>query len=87
MVVNELQTHWDEQLPHVEFAYNNSVIYIYLLDILLDSGAWVFNILTFSEFSGRGFSCRYVPGLFVCLFVRLFVCVFIFSFVCLFVFS
>ena len=25
MVVNELQTNWDEQLPHVEFACNNSV--------------------------------------------------------------
>ena len=25
MVVNELQDNWDEQLPHVEFAYNNSV--------------------------------------------------------------
>ena len=25
MVVNELQNNWDEQLPHVEFAYNNSV--------------------------------------------------------------
>ena len=25
MVVNELQNYWDEQLPHVEFAYNNSV--------------------------------------------------------------
>ena len=23
MVVNELQYNWDEQLPHVEFAYNN----------------------------------------------------------------
>ena len=25
MVVNELQTNWDVQLPHVEFAYNYSV--------------------------------------------------------------
>ena len=25
MVVNELQNIWDEQLPHVEFAYNISV--------------------------------------------------------------
>ena len=25
MVVNELQNNWDDQLPHVEFAYNNSV--------------------------------------------------------------
>ena len=25
MVVNELQNNWDVQLPHVEFAYNNSV--------------------------------------------------------------
>ena len=25
MVVNELQNNWDEQLPHVEFSYNNSV--------------------------------------------------------------
>ena len=24
MVVNERQDHWDLQLPHVEFAYNNS---------------------------------------------------------------
>ena len=26
MVVNERQDDWDLQLPHVEFAYNNSVI-------------------------------------------------------------
>ena len=25
MVVKELQNNWGEQLPHVEFAYNNSV--------------------------------------------------------------
>ena len=25
MMVNELQHNWDVQLPHVEFAYNNSV--------------------------------------------------------------
>ena len=25
MVVNERQDHWDLRLPHVEFAYNNSV--------------------------------------------------------------
>ena len=25
MVVNELQNNWIEQLPHVEFAYNNSI--------------------------------------------------------------
>ena len=25
MVVNTLQKNWDEQLPHVKFAYNNSV--------------------------------------------------------------
>ena len=25
VVVNELQNVWDEQLPHVKFAYNNSV--------------------------------------------------------------
>ena len=25
MVVNKLQNNWHEQLPHVEFAYNNSV--------------------------------------------------------------
>ena len=25
MVVNELQNCWDEQLPHIEFAHNNSV--------------------------------------------------------------
>ena len=24
MAVNELQNKWDVQLPHVEFAYNNS---------------------------------------------------------------
>ena len=24
-VVNELEYNWDVQLPHVEFAYNNSV--------------------------------------------------------------
>ena len=25
MAVNELQNNWDEQLPHVEFAYSNSI--------------------------------------------------------------
>ena len=25
MVVNELENNWDEQLPNIEFAYNNSV--------------------------------------------------------------
>ena len=25
MVINQLRNHWHEQLPHVEFAYNNSV--------------------------------------------------------------
>ena len=25
MVVNELQQNWDEQFPHAEFAYSNSV--------------------------------------------------------------
>ena len=25
MVVDELQSYWDAQLPHAEFAYNNSV--------------------------------------------------------------
>ena len=25
MVVNEFLSNWDEKLPHVEFAYNNSV--------------------------------------------------------------
>ena len=25
MVINELQNNWDEQLPHVKYAYNKSV--------------------------------------------------------------
>ena len=28
MVVNERQDHWDVHLPHVEFAYNLSLIHI-----------------------------------------------------------
>ena len=37
----------------------------FLLDVFLDSGGWFFYLLTFSEFSGRGFTGRCAAGFFV----------------------